>query len=833
MNMLRKIVYKIFGSKNDRVIKKYRTIIKKIHEFSAHYSSLSDDALSAITEQLRARVALGATLDDVLPEAFAVVREAAHRSIGQTHYDVQLLGGIALHHGHIAEMSTGEGKTLTATLTAYLNTLDGKSVHIITANPYLAQRDAAWMGRIFTRLNITVGHVIPGQTHQEKHSAYAHNIIYATHYEIGYDYLRDNMVTHPTDKVIHHGLHYAIIDEADSILIDEARTPLIISGSIEESSGLYPKLLPIIQGLTLGEEGHLILDEKERSVTLTEQGIDLVEERMRTSNLLDGSLYDAANVSLLHYLDASLRAAYLFKVNVDYLVHQGSIIIIDESTGRPLAGRRWSQGLHQAIEAKENVAIQAESQTLASITLQNFFRLYKKLSGMTGTASTEAEELREIYNLDVVTIPTHRPMVRIDSPDLVFLTVEEKIAAIMQDVQERHARGQPILIGSPSVESSEVLSQRLHDCGIQHTVLSAKHHDQEAKIIAQAGCYKAVTISANMAGRGTDIILGGDMSSMTPEGSQISYEEWQTMHEKVVSLGGLHVIGTERNESRRVDHQIRGRSGRQGDPGSSQFYLSLEDPLIRIFASDRVAHIMRMLGMKKDEAIQSPILDRAISNAQHKVEQYHYDVRKNLLKYDDIANDQRQLIYNERNILMDPTHIEDTLHSVIDQVLSSWIQRTIPESAHLPWNIESLEHHLQKWDIKTDITSWIAEQPHPDSEKLRNHLHDIVYARLRLLSAHVPDDIRLQAWSTVMLETIDQLWKDHLAITDHLRAGIHLRSYAQKNPAHEFTTECFELFYTMLAHLKEEITRRIMHLHFKAKPPEHKVGSYRVSNHKL
>lgn len=840
--MLINIIHRIIGTKSDRVIKRYQHTVRKINILSQTYSNMTDEMLMQQTAIFRQRISEGETLDDLIPDAFAAVSEAASRAIQQKPFNVQLIGALALHHGHIAEMRTGEGKTLTATLAAYLNTLNGKSVHIVTVNPYLAERDAQWMSKVFEKLATTVGCIIPGQSHQEKLLAYSKNIIYGTNHELGYDYLRDNMVSRIEDRVMSE-LNYVIVDEADSVLIDEARTPLMISGSIEDSSELYNKLIPLVDKLDIGENGHLLLDEKERTAQLTEHGIDLIENRLSQHALLkpNSSIYDTENISLLHYIDSCLRAQYLYRNNVDYLIKDGEILIIDESTGRTLTGRRWSQGLHQAIEAKEGLKVNPESQTLASITFQNFFRLYKKLSGMTGTAATEKEELRDIYGLDVLTIPTHKPMIRKDHADLIFLNQQDKYEAICKDIAERHETGQPVLVGTPSVEASEFLSNELARLGIPHQVLSAKQHEKEAKVIAQAGCLKTVTISANMAGRGTDIILGGDPQKLNANGKPLSHENWLKSHNAVKKLGGLHVIGTERNESRRADNQILGRAGRQGDPGSSQFYLSLDDPLIRIFASERVGSLMRTLGMKPKEHIQSPILNRAINNAQHKVEQYHYDIRKNLLKYDDIANDQRQLIYNERDMVMHPENIPAILDAIIDNVLSYWIEENIPEHVHHEWELTDLEAQLSSWNIHTDLNAWLIEQTNVDRDKLKIHLRTLVDTKLRENTHHVNEDQKLRAYSSTMLHVIDRMWKDHLAMTDHLRQGIHLRTYAQKNPAHEFTRECFDLFYAMLGRLKENIAYMILNLTFETpkksinnplpntyNTSSNRTGSYRI-----
>lgn len=817
--MLRSLIYRIIGSQNERVIRQYKLIVNKVNSFADYYNNISDETLQKATSQLKNKVALGATLEEIMPEAFACIKEAAFRAIGQKPFDVQVIGAIALHYGFIAEMLTGEGKTLTATLSAYLNILDEKHVHIITVNPYLAARDAEWMGKIFKKLGVSVGVILPEQSHNEKKAAYACDITYGTNYEIGYDYLRDNMVGRLEDKVIPE-LSYAIIDEADSVLIDEARTPLLISGQTTQSSDLYSKLLPLMQLLKPAE--HILIDEKERNIQITEFGVDVIEEWLKNARLLeaDSNLYDSQNISLLHYIDTCLKAHHLYHNNVQYLIKDGQVMIIDESTGRILAGRRWPH-LHQAIEAKEGLDVQPESQTLASITFQNFFRLYKKIAGMTGTASTEKEELKEIYGLDVIKIPSHKPMIRKDYADLIFLNKEDKYDAICQDIAKIHATGQPILIGTPSVEESEILSEKLKQLAIPHNVLNAKQHAREAAIISQAGTINAVTISANMAGRGTDIVLGGDINN-------IAYEQWLEQHMQVIKLGGLHVIGSERNESRRADRQILGRSGRQGDPGSSQFYLSLEDPLIRIFASEKVSMLMRSLGMKPKEHISSPLLDRAINNAQKKVEQYHYGIRKNLLKYDEIANEQRQLVYNERDIVMHIENIPEILKAIIDYVINSWLEIYIPKNVHQEWELEEIESKLKGWQIHTDLQEWLSCQVNPESDKLREYLSKLIDARIREITHDVPENVKLSIWSQSMLQVIDKLWKDHLAMTDHLRQGIHLRSYAQKNPAHEFTRECFDMFYIMLSNAKYHILNNILNLKFQKESNTQRIGSYKI-----
>ena len=817
--MVANLFSKIFGSRNDRLLKRMWGVVERINALEDSVSGLSDAELRAKTDEFRQRLADGASLDDLLPEAFAVVREAGRRVLDMRHFDVQLIGGMVLHEGKIAEMRTGEGKTLVATLAAYLNALPGQGVHVVTVNDYLARRDAQWMGRLYEFLGLTTGVVVSGQNAEEKRAAYAADITYGTNNEYGFDYLRDNMAFRLEDKV-QRGLHYAIVDEVDSILIDEARTPLIISGPVDDKSDLYQKIDKLIPRLKPQEEengpGDYTIDEKAKQVYLTEEGHQHVEELLLKAGLLkEGeSLYDAANITLMHHLNAALRAHALYHRDVDYIVQDNEVVIVDEFTGRTMPGRRWSEGLHQAIEAKEGVPIQNENQTLASITFQNYFRLYEKLAGMTGTADTEAYEFQQIYGLEVVVIPTHKPMIREDYPDLVYLTARDKFAAIVEDIKDCQQRGQPVLVGTTSIETSEYLSKLLRKEKIKHQVLNAKHHEKEAQIVAQAGCPGAVTIATNMAGRGTDIVLGGSLEAElaalknpTPEKIERAKQDWQRRHEQVLASGGLHIIGTERHESRRIDNQLRGRSGRQGDPGSSRFYLSLEDNLMRIFASERVGMLMQKLGMQEGEAIEHPWVTKAIENAQRKVEGHNFDIRKQLLEYDDVANDQRKVIYQQRNELMEADDISDTIKALREEVLNEVIDQYIPpQSLEEQWDVPGLEKALeQEFALRLPIARWLEEDDSLHEETLRQRILEALeqaYAEKEALAgAAVMRDFE----KAVMLQVLDNNWKDHLAAMDHLRQGIHLRGYAQKNPKQEYKREAFEMFSAMLDQIKREV----------------------------
>ncbi|MGL6632702.1 preprotein translocase subunit SecA [Aeromonas veronii] len=822
--MISTLLTKIIGSRNDRTLKALRKIVKQINAMEPQFEALSDAELQAKTAEYRQRIEQGETLEQLLPEAFATVREASKRVFGMRHFDVQLIGGMVLNSNRIAEMKTGEGKTLTATLPAYLNALSGRGVHVVTVNDYLAKRDAEANRPLFAFLGMTVACNVPGMDASQKRDAYAADITYGTNNEFGFDYLRDNMAFSPEQRV-QRPLNYALVDEVDSVLIDEARTPLIISGPAEDSSELYirvNKLIPLLvkQDKEDTEEytgdGHYTVDEKNRQALLTENGQIFVEELLKKEGLLDenDSLFSASNISLLHHVNAGLRAHTLFERNVDYIVQKDEIVIVDEHTGRTMPGRRWSDGLHQAVEAKEGVKIQNENQTLASITFQNYFRLYNKLAGMTGTADTEAFEFQQIYGLDTVVIPTNKPMVRKDMGDLVYLTANEKYAAIVKDIRECVERGQPVLVGTVSIENSELLSGILNKEKIPHQVLNAKFHAMEAEIVAQAGQTGAVTIATNMAGRGTDIVLGGNWQAEiakleNPTEAQIAELKaaWQVRHDAVLAAGGLHIIGTERHESRRIDNQLRGRSGRQGDPGSSRFYLSMEDTLMRIFASDRVTGMMKKLGMEEGEAIEHPWVTKAIENAQRKVEGRNFDIRKSLLEFDDVANDQRKVVYEQRNELLDTNDISETIHVIRDDVYGAIIDEYIPpQSLEEMWDVPGLEARL-KSDFALDLPlqQWLAEDDKLYEEKLRERILDEATKLYAHKEELVGKEVLRNFEKAVMLQTLDGLWKEHLAAMDHLRQGIHLRGYAQKNPKQEYKRESFDLFTQMLETLKRDV----------------------------
>ncbi len=817
--MLQHLIKKILGSRNERLIKRKRRIVKKINQLEAAFAELSDEDLGRKTAEFRERLAEGAALNELLPEAFAAVREASKRTLQMRHFDVQLIGGMVLHDGKIAEMKTGEGKTLVATLAAYLNALPGKGVHVVTVNDYLARRDAAWMGKIYGFLGMSTGVIVANLTPEERREAYAADITYGTNNEFGFDYLRDNMAF-TLDQRVQRGRHFAIVDEVDSILIDEARTPLIISGPTEDRSDLYQKVTKLIPLLTRQEKeggpGDYSVDEKQRQVFLTEAGHERIEQLLEQQGLIkaDESLYDAVNIRLMHYINASLRAYALFQKDVEYIVRDDQVIIIDEFTGRAMPGRRWSEGLHQAVEAKEGVTVQNENQTLASITFQNYFRLYSKLSGMTGTADTEAPEFHQIYGLEVVVIPTNKPMVRADHGDVVYLTIREKFQAIIDDIKDCVNRGQPVLVGTASIESSEVLSSLLQQAGIAHQVLNAKHHEREAHIIAQAGRPGGVTIATNMAGRGTDIVLGGSLdedialagSTADPAAVAALRQEWQRRHAQVVEAGGLHVIGSERHESRRVDNQLRGRSGRQGDPGSTRFYLALEDPLMRIFASERVAALMQRLGMQEGEAIEHPWVTRAIENAQRKVEARNFDIRKQLLEYDNVANDQRKVIYHMRDDLMEADDISTTVADMRTDFVKSLIDQYIPPmTMEEQWNVKGLEDALEReLGAQVPIAVWLDDDPNLHEEKLRDRIVDRLGELYDRKVEAIGPSIMHHFEKSVLLQVLDNSWKEHLAAMDHLRQGIHLRGYAQKDPKQEYKREAFEMFTSMLDSIKAE-----------------------------
>ena len=833
--MFSSILTKVFGSRNDRTLKKLNKITEQVNQVETEFEALSDEQLKAKTGEFQKRLQDGESTDNLLPEAFAVVREASKRVFSMRHFDVQMLGGQVLHTGQIAEMRTGEGKTLTSTLPAYLNALSGKGVHIITVNDYLASRDAEGSRPLFEFLGLTVGCNIPGMNHAQKKEAYAADITYGTNNEFGFDYLRDNMAFSPNDRV-QRELHYAIIDEVDSILIDEARTPLIISGQAEDSSELYRKINTIIPQLELQDkedeegnngDGDYTIDEKGKQVHLTEKGQIHVEEILKSSGILDEneSLFAAANISLLHHVNAALRAHKLFSRDVDYIVKGDDVVIVDEHTGRTMEGRRWSEGLHQAVEAKEEVNIQNENQTLASITFQNYFRLYDKLAGMTGTADTEAFEFQSIYGLDTVVIPTNKPMVRKDKADLIYLTAQEKYEAIVEDIKDCVKRGQPTLVGTVSIENSELISDILKKAKIPHKVLNAKFHEQEADIVAQAGKPGAVTIATNMAGRGTDIVLGGNwqvavegINDPKPGTIEKIKEQWQKDHDAVIESGGLHIIGTERHESRRIDNQLRGRSGRQGDAGSSRFYLSLDDALMRIFASEKMGNMMKRLGMERGEAIEHPWVTRAIENAQRKVEGRNFDMRKQLLEFDDVANDQRKVIYEQRNELLDEGEISATIDAIRVDVVNSIIDQYIPpQSLSEMWDVSGLEGHFKsEFLLDIPLQKWIDEDDKLFEEKIRERILDEVSASYKAKEEVVGADVLRQFEKAVMLQNLDSHWKEHLAAMDHLRQGIHLRGYAQKNPKQEYKRESFELFTEMLEALKVEVVTVLSKVQVKA-----------------
>ncbi|MAZ77531.1 MAG: preprotein translocase subunit SecA [Legionellaceae bacterium] len=817
--MFKKLARMIFGSRNQRAIKKYAKSVKKINALEASYEQLSDAELKAKTSEFRERYKKGESLDSLLIEAFAVVREASKRVLGMRHFDVQLIGGMVLHQGKIAEMRTGEGKTLVSTLPAYLNAITERGVHLVTVNDYLAKRDAEWMGPVHEFLGLSVGVNLPNMSPDEKRAAYAADITYGTNNEYGFDYLRDNMAFSMEDKV-QRELHYAIIDEVDSILIDEARTPLIISGPSEDSADLYQKINTVIPKLVKGEEekgdGDYYLDEKNRQAFLTEAGHQHVEELLAEVGLLqaDEGLYDVKNISLNHYVNAALRAHGLYQRDVDYIVKDNEVVIVDEHTGRTMPGRRWSEGLHQAVEAKEGVAIQQENQTLASITFQNYFRLYEKLSGMTGTADTEAYEFQTIYALEVLVVPTNRPMVRKDQADKVFLTQRGKFMALVKEIQERHQKGQPILVGTAAIETSELLSHLLQQAKIPHQVLNAKFHEKEANIIAEAGRPGAVTIATNMAGRGTDIVLGGnveveiaELNNPTQADIDRLKSEWKTNHQIVLDAGGLAVLGSERHESRRIDNQLRGRSGRQGDPGASVFYLSLEDNLMRIFASPRVAGLMQKLGMKEDEAIEHGLVTRAIASAQRKVEGYHFDMRKQLLEYDDVANEQRKVVYAQRNELLGNDDILNELKAMRTEVIEDVINQHIPpDSLEEQWDVEGLERQLAaEFGLHVDIKKRLSSEQYFNQDEIRQWVLKELEKIYADKQAMIGDENMQHLTKGIMLQILDSHWRDHLSAMDHLRQGIHLRGYAQKNPKQEYKREAYNLFVSMLDNIKHEV----------------------------
>ncbi|PKO34172.1 MAG: preprotein translocase subunit SecA [Betaproteobacteria bacterium HGW-Betaproteobacteria-7] len=826
--MISGLLKKIFGSRNDRLIKQYAQTVKRINAFEPTLQALTDEQLRGKTEEFRQRHANGESLDDLLPEAFAVVREAGRRELGMRHFDMQLVGGMVLHFGKIAEMRTGEGKTLVATLPSYLNAISGQGVHVITVNDYLASRDAEWMGRLHRFLGLSVGVNLSQMDHEAKQAAYAADITYGTNNEFGFDYLRDNMVYTAGERV-QRGLNFAIVDEVDSILIDEARTPLIISGQADDHTDLYQRMKDVVPKLTRAMEekgeGDYWVDEKGHQVHLSESGYEHAEALLVEHGLLaeGASLYDAANILLMHHLNAALRALTLFQKDQQYVVQNGEVIIVDEFTGRLMAGRRWSDGLHQAVEAKEGVQIQAENQTLASITFQNYFRMYGKLAGMTGTADTEAYEFQQIYGLETVVIPTHRPMVRKDMNDLVFKTADEKHAAIIADIKECSQRGQPVLVGTTSIEASELLSGLLDQEKLPHSVLNAKQHAREAEIVIEAGRPGQITIATNMAGRGTDIVLGGSIEKATsaikhdeslPEAEREAKiaamrEEWQKLHDQVLAAGGLHIIGSERHESRRIDNQLRGRAGRQGDAGSSRFYLCLDDPLLRIFAGERLRTIMDKLKMPEGEAIEHPLVTRSLESAQRKVEARNFDIRKQLLEYDDVSNDQRKVIYQQRNELLESQDISETINAMRAGVIADIFRTHVPaDSVEEQWDMEGLERALQDdLQITAPVAQWFKDEPTLSDEEILARIQQGADQAYQAKVELVGSETFQQFERNVMLQSLDSSWREHLAALDHLRQGIHLRGYAQKNPKQEYKREAFELFEGLLDRVRRDVTR--------------------------
>ena len=820
--MINSLLTRVFGSRNERQLRQLNRIVAKINALEPEIQKLSDDELKAKTPEFRERVAGGEALDKVLPEAFAVCREASRRVLGMRHYDVQLIGGMVLHLGKIAEMRTGEGKTLVATLPVYLNALEGKGVHVVTVNDYLARRDAAQMGKLYNWLGLSVGVVYPGMPHGDKREAYGSDITYGTNNEFGFDYLRDNMALTKGDRY-QRGLHYAIVDEVDSILIDEARTPLIISGPADDSPELYIRVNRVVPHLIKQEaedgEGDFWVDEKGKQVHLSEAGMEHAEELLREAGIIgadnESGLYAAQNLTVVHHLNAALRAHAIYQRDVDYIVRDGEVVIVDEFTGRTLAGRRWSDGLHQAVEAKEGVPVQRENQTLASITFQNLFRMYKKLSGMTGTADTEAFEFQSIYGLEVVVIPTNKPTVRKDHPDQVFLNRQGKFNAVLADIEECAKRGQPVLVGTTSIETSEMLSEHLRKAGVKHEVLNAKQHDREATIVANAGRPGSVTIATNMAGRGTDIVLGGSLETELHElGEDISEEQkaavkaaWQERHEAVKAAGGLHIVGTERHESRRIDNQLRGRSGRQGDPGSSRFYLSLEDNLMRIFASDWVQKAMRLMGMKEDDVIEDRMVSRQIEKAQRKVEAHNFDIRKNLLDFDDVNNDQRKVIYGQRDELLDAESVKENIDGIRGDVIYDVVTRFVPpNSVDDQWDLRGLQATLESdLGVQMDVEGLVKQHEELDAEGIAQKVIEFMDQHFEQKEAAVGGETMRALEKHVMLTVLDQSWKEHLARMDYLRQGIYLRGYAQKQPKQEYKKEAFELFSQMLEDVKREV----------------------------
>ena len=829
--MFNRALTSLFGSRNERVLRQLSRTVHRINALEPEMEKLDDAALRGKTAEFKQRHAAGESLDKLLPEAFAVAREASRRTLGMRPYDVQLIGGMVLHQGKIAEMRTGEGKTLVGTLPVYLNALAGKGVHVVTVNDYLARRDSAQMGKLYNFLDLTVGVVYPGMDHADKHAAYAADITYGTNNEFGFDYLRDNMALSKEQRY-QRGLHYAIVDEVDSILIDEARTPLIISGPAEDSPQLYiavNKIVPqMIRQAEEDGEGDYWVDEKQKQVHLSEAGMQHADELLREAGVIDqdSGLYDSKNLAVVHHLNAALRANGIYQRDVDYIVRDGEVIIVDEFTGRTLAGRRWSDGLHQAVEAKEGVPIQRENQTLATVTFQNLFRMYKKLSGMTGTADTEAFEFQSIYGLEVVVIPTHKPMIRKDNPDMIFLSQTPKYNSVIEDIKDCHKRGQPVLVGTTSIEVSELLSGLLKKAGVAHEVLNAKQHEREAHIVAQAGAPGQVTIATNMAGRGTDIVLGGSLdaalAALPADAGEADRQrvraEWKKLHDQVVAAGGLHIIGTERHESRRIDNQLRGRSGRQGDPGSSRFYLSLEDNLLRIFGGEGLVRWMKRFGMKDDDALEDRMISRQIEKAQRKVEQHNFDIRKHLLEFDDVANDQRKVIYTQRDELLEGEEVAATVTDIREDVVQTMVQSYVPpQSIDEQWDLAGLDRELEsQLGLSLDLKHWVEQQSEIDADMIRKHVDEAVAELFQGKEAQIGAETMRQLEKHVMLTVVDNAWKDHLSGMDYLRQGISLVGYAQQDPKQAFKREAFKLFSDMLSRIKSEVVQMLARIRIRS-----------------
>jgi preprotein translocase subunit SecA len=843
--MFNRALTSLFGSRNERVLRQLSKTVARINALEPEFEKLDDAALRAKTDEFKQRVAAGETLDKLLPEAFAVVREGAKRVLGMRHYDVQLIGGMVLHMGKIAEMRTGEGKTLVATLPVYLNALEGKGVHVVTVNDYLARRDSAQMGKLYAFLGLSTGVVYPGMDHGDKHAAYAADITYGTNNEFGFDYLRDNMAL-SKDQRYQRGLNYAIVDEVDSILIDEARTPLIISGPAEDSPQLYMAVNKIVPHMVRQQAedgaGDYWVDEKQKQVHLSEEGMAHAEELLRKAGVIEpeSGLYDPKNLAVVHHLNAALRANGIYQRDVDYIVRDGEVIIVDEFTGRTLAGRRWSDGLHQAVEAKEGVPIQRENQTLATVTFQNLFRMYKKLAGMTGTADTEAYEFQTIYGLEVVVIPTHKPMIRKDNLDIVFLSQAAKYRAVIEDIKDCHKRGQPVLVGTTSIEVSELLSEMLTKAKVPHEVLNAKQHEREAQIVAQAGAPGAVTIATNMAGRGTDIVLGGSLeaalAALPADASEVDRQrvksEWKKRHEQVIAAGGLHIVGTERHESRRIDNQLRGRSGRQGDPGSSRFYLALEDNLLRIFGGEGLVRWMKRFGMKEDDPLEERMISRQIEKAQRKVEQHNFDIRKHLLEFDDVANDQRKVIYRQRDELLEGEDVSATIADIREDVVESIVHRHVPpDSIDDQWDVPGLERALEsEFGIATGLKAWVEQQQELDARAIREHVREAMDKAFADKEAQIGAETMRQLEKHVMLSVVDNAWKEHLASMDYLRQGIYLRGYAQQDPKQAFKRESFELFSDMLERIKHEVVQMLARIRIRS---EEEVAAMEAEQQRL